>query len=869
MTASFNRLKFLNSYNPSFLNMLLALGILNFPNQAYAIFYLENSQQGVILDSDSQYFVQHNITVTSNQATQSAVVIHDAPVNSPVVLLPLPTTFYNEGTINGPDGGNSLAGIDFATSGELQNGYSGSISGGEHGVKLTKGSHTLFNDGRITARTGNGISILDSVAYIENYQLISGGRTGIDGHSASQVDLYNYGTITAIEQQAVVVNSSSQIYNAGTLSSLNAAGILLEGDNNNLVLSDNSQIEGNNGVAMLSTGSGNSLLLKGSGQEDGSFLSDTAEHGLANIVSLEATNWTLSGDIEAYGTDNNVLDVEGQLTLAGNTSIAGGGGATVQKTGVLTLTHGGSLAGNLVNTGLVEVGGQALSETMMPAFTVKGDVNNAGEIAFNSPQLVYGNTLRIEGNYHGQENSVLSMRGALNGDSSAVDKLEITGDVSGSTNVEVTNIGGSGASTLEGIKLISVQGQSAENAFIQKGRIVAGSYDYRLQRGSVSSPQENSWYLSSASGVAQPPLPKPTPVAMPSAAPPVIPPVLAPATPAALPIGESGDNQNGEQPISIPEQAPQQQRQENIMRPEAGAYAANNAIANTLFVTSLQDRLPAGKENSALWLRQIGTHLQSETGDQLANSGNQYVAQLGADLVRFQAGERGAIHVGVMGGYGRSHGKSTSKITGYNADQSLNGYSGGLSATWFADETERSGAYSDNWLQYSSFKNSVKGDGLSAESYDSRGFSASTEWGYTFRYSTSANSAVTLQPQAQVVWMGVKADDHQEANGTTVKSTGKNNVATRLGLRTAYSASTQAILKPFVELNWLHNSRPFGVSMNDVITHIDGMKDTVEMKTGISAKLANHLEGAIEANLQKGRNGYQSAGGMLTLRYDF
>lgn len=867
MTASFNRLKCLNSYSPSFFNMLLALGILNFPSQAYAIFYLQNSQQGVILDSDSQYIVEENISVTVNQATQSAVVIHDAPVNSSVVVNSPPTTFYNMGIIDGPDGGSDLAGVDFATHGELQNMYGGSISGGEHGVKLTKGSHTLFNDGVITARTGNGISILEGVAHIENFQLIEGKKTGINGHSASQVDLYNYGIITAIQQQAVVVNSRSQIYNAGTLSSLNAEGILLKGDNNNLVLSNNSQIEGKNAVAMLSTGSGNSLLLTGSGHEDGSFLSDAAEHGLVAIASLEATNWALTGDIMAYGTENNVLDVAGQLMLAGNTSIAGGGGATVQNTGVLTLTHGGSLTGNLVNHGLVGVGGQALPESTPPVFTIKGDVSNAGEIAFNSPQLVYGNTLRVEGNYHGLENSVLSMRGALNGDSSAVDKLEITGDASGSTNVEVTNIGGSGASTLEGIKLISVQGHSAENAFIQKGRIVAGSYDYRLQRGSVSSPQENSWYLSSASGVVQPPLPKPTPVAMPPAASPAIPPVLGPVVQPAPPMGEPENNQNGEQPVSIPEQAPQPQK--NIMRPEAGAYAANNAISNTLFVTSLQDRLLAGKENSSLWLRQIGTHLHSQSGDQLTNSGNQYVAQLGADLVRFQAGERGAIHVGVMGGYGRSHGKSTSKITGYKADQSLNGYSGGLSATWFANETERSGAYSDNWLQYSSFKNSVKGDGLSAEYYDSRGFSASTEWGYTFRYSTSANSAVTLQPQAQVVWMGVKADDHQEANGTTVKSTGKNNVATRLGMRTAYSASTQATLKPFVELNWLHNSRPFGVSMNEVVTHIDGMKDTVQMKAGINTKLPHNLEGAIETSLQKGRNGYQSAGGMLTLRYDF
>lgn len=69
-------------------------------------------------------------------------------------------------------------------------------------------------------------------------------------------------------------------------------------------------------------------------------------------------------------------------------------------------------------------------------------------------------------------------------DNSASDKLVVKGNTSGITSVRVTNAGGSGAQTLNGIKVIHVDGQS-DGTFIQAGRIVAGAYDYSLVRGGV------------------------------------------------------------------------------------------------------------------------------------------------------------------------------------------------------------------------------------------------------------------------------------------------------------------------------------------------------------------------------------------------
>ncbi|MFT2521024.1 autotransporter outer membrane beta-barrel domain-containing protein, partial [Escherichia coli] len=64
-----------------------------------------------------------------------------------------------------------------------------------------------------------------------------------------------------------------------------------------------------------------------------------------------------------------------------------------------------------------------------------------------------------------------------------------------------------------------------------------------------------------------------------------------------------------------------------------------------------------------------------------------------------------------------------------------------------------------------------------------------------------------VQPQAQVTWMGVKADNHRESNGTLVHSNGDGNVQTRLGVKTwlkshhKMDGGKSREFQPFVEVN--------------------------------------------------------------------
>lgn len=46
---------------------------------------------------------------------------------------------------------------------------------------------------------------------------------------------------------------------------------------------------------------------------------------------------------------------------------------------------------------------------------------------------------------------------------------------------------------------------------------------------------------------------------------------------------------------------------------------------------------------------------------------------------------------------------------------------------------------------------------------------------------------------------------------------------------------------PFVEVNWLHNTRDFGTRMNGVTVHQDGARNIGEVKAGVEGQINSHL----------------------------
>ena len=278
----------------------------------------------------------------------------------------------------------------------------------------------------------------------------------------------------------------------------------------------------------------------------------------------------------------------------------------------------------------------------------------------------------------------------LGDDNSVTDKLVVEGDTSGTTFVAVTNAGGSGDKTINGIEVIHVDGASDGN-FVQSGRIVAGSYEYALRRGEGTT--FNHWYLMNAATTPEEPVP--------------------------------------EQPV--PEQP--------TLRPESGSYIANLAAANTMFTTRLHDRLGetqyidrlTGEQKvTSMWMRNVGGHTRfKDSSGQLSTQSNRYVLQLGGDIAQWSTNGLDRWHLGLMAGYGNSQSNTKSDVSRYHSRGQVTGYSAGIYGTWYANEADKTGSYLDSWILYNWFNNKVYGERLASEKYDSDGITASVEGGYS------------------------------------------------------------------------------------------------------------------------------------------
>ena len=520
-------------------------------------------------------------------------------------------------------------------------------------------------------------------------------------------------------------------------------------------------------------------------------------------------------------------------------------------------------------------------------------------------------TLTVTGNYHG-DGGLLVMNTQLGDDNSPTDKLIVTGDTTGSTYVAVNNAGGIGALTTNGIKLIEVQGDSS-GQFVQQGRIVAGLYDYYLQRGDSSytpptayDPTQsalNDWYLISKLPPEEPEPPVVEPPDEPE--PPVVeppeepePPVVEPPEEPEPPVVEPPEEP--EPPVVEPPEEPEppvvdpkepeppvvpNKPKDLVVRPEAGSYIANHAAGNTLFTTRLHDRLGetqytdvlTGEEKvTSMWLRQIGGRNNfKDSSGQLKTSTNRYVMQLGGDIAQWSTDGLDRWHLGLMAGYANAKSHTHSNKSRHDSRSSIDGYSVGAYGTWYNNDADKTGLYVDTWLLYNWFKNSVNGDDLPSESYDSSGFTGSVESGYTFKVRESERRKVFIQPKAQLTWMGVKADRHIERNGTRVDSTGNNNLQTRLGVRAYMQGNAtqddnkDRTFEPFAEVNWIHNTQRFGVEMNNVKLSQDGARNIGEVKVGIEGQFSQRTSGWINIAQQIGDAGYNDTSGMLGIKYSF
>ncbi|EHT9187047.1 fibronectin-binding autotransporter adhesin ShdA [Salmonella enterica] len=560
-----------------------------------------------------------------------------------------------------------------------------------------------------------------------------------------------------------------------------------------------------------------------------------------SLTKLGAGKLTLSG-VNTYTGDTNVQ--EGTLWLSGDGSIGEMGSqqaVNVASGATFGGSNGTTVNGKVTNEGTLVFGD---SEETGAIFTLNGDLINMGTITSGSSASTPGNTLYVDGNYTGNGGS-LYLNTVLGDDDSATDKLVITGDASGTTDLYINGIG-DGVQTTNGIEVVDVGGVSTSDAFVLKNEVNASLYTYRL----YWNESDNDWYLASKaqsddddSGGDDSDV---------------------------TPSDGGDDGGNVTPPDDGGDVAPQ-------YRADIGAYMGNQWMARNLQMQTLYDREGSQYRNAdgSVWARFKAGKAESEAvSGNIDMDSNYSQFQLGGDILAWGNGQQ-SVTVGVMASYINADTDSTGNRgadgSQFTSSGNVDGYNLGVYATWFADAQTHSGAYVDSWYQYGFYNNSVESGDAGSESYDSTANAVSLETGYRYDIALSNGNTVSLTPQAQVVWQNYSADSVKDNYGTRIDGQDGDSWTTRLGLRVdgkLYKGS-RTVIQPFAEANWLHTSDDVSVSFDDATVKQDLPANRAELKVGLQADIDKQWSVRAQVAGQTGSNDFGDLNGSLNLRYNW
>ncbi len=679
----------------------------------------------------------------------------------------------------------------------------------------------------------------------------------------------------------VVVKEGSRITgNNTTITTRGAAsaGVSILDDGVNDTLTDSSVLLTNSTVIAQGAGSVGALLEGGTLSVDGGALSsaqDSAIHVDAIDVALAPTpvTFNLGNSAQVSGGNGVFVRASNENPLIGLNmdQVQAKGdifGDDTDGNGLLTAsttmtmdnqsTWQGATNGTIAQLALN--GGSQW--TVTGNSTVGQMILNNSALAFAEPTTGDYKTLTVTGDFS-SDGGQLFMNTELNDDNSGTDKLHVLGNTSGQASVHVNNVGGTGADTIEGINLIQVDGQS-NAGFTLAGRAVGGSHEYFLHQGSVSNPTDGGWYLRSELVSTRPVNPIfPTPTVDPAA--PVDPvdpaPPVDPVDPAP-PVGPTGPD-----------------RSTPVYRPEVGSYLSNQAAAVNMFQMTMHDRLGNpeldaqrvdDKRLGSLWMRATRNEADFSAGSgQLDVDSETTTLQLGADLMHW--GEKGRGLLGVMAGTGTNKNTTRSDLTGYSSKGEVKGTSVGVYGTCFADPVGATGLYVDSWVQYGRYDNSVHGEGLGKENYDSTALTGSLEAGYGWKVFNNESTRIDVQPQLQITGTKYESDDIREANGSTIKSKDAGDFATRTGIRVFGQVDLNSGMKvqPFATVNFHQNSQSNAIAFNDSVMEGADPKNRYEFKTGAQLAIGKNWSTWGEVNVQSGDDDYSDVSAQVGLKYNF
>lgn len=674
------------------------------------------------------------------------------------VLLNAGTTLTNSatGVITGGDGSGGMAGagVTFAVTASTSLVNAGTIrggsdlSGGQGGgraVRIANGTISIANSGLMEAGAGN------SAIYVQQN---------------SQLTITNSGTIRAGSGYANAIEFGASAASNATLelqAGSNIVGNVVAGAGTN----DTFRLGGVANAVFDVSSIGNTAQYRNFDKFEKAGVSTWSLIGAGTV----ATPWTVNEgtlQIGNGGTSGSLASdvvVNDGATLAFNRAdtytfghaITGAGGVAQNGTGTTVFNTAQTYTGpTTVNLGTLAVDGSITSPvtvntagTLSGTGTIFGNVTNTGTVTPGGGSGV----LTIAGHYMGSGGTV-RVNTALGGDASATGRLVVTGDTSGNSQVRVINVGGAGALTSEGIKVIDVQGASngtftlaGDYTFQGQQAVVAGAYGYRLFKNGVSTPTDGGWYLRSS-------LLDPAVVGAPAAA--AAGPMLAPTVP--LYEAYSGVLQRFNELGTL------QQR------------VGNRSWSPNASVQAEQD---AGKPiiGRGAWARVEGanTHIDPSTSTTSASYNvRMWKFEGGVDAPVIQ-NQSGTLVVGPTFHYGIANANVSSMFG--NGAIDATGYGFGGTATWYGSN----GSYVDARATLTWYDTDIRSSTLATKlANGNRGSGVATSVEAGHQLALGGNWSIT--PQAQLAWSQVRFDAFTDQYGANVSRDNGNSLVSRLGV---------------------------------------------------------------------------------------
>lgn len=505
------------------------------------------------------------------------------------------------------------------------------------------------------------------------------------------------------------------------------------------------------------------------------------ELGDKNLVITDGDGGDFAGGINGAG---GVEIKQGKQILSGDNTYTGD--TKIGVNGELQLgneNHRGTLTSDVINEGILSGDGDVQNLTNM------GNVSVGVGDKFG--------TLNVKGDYSSDGGSLV-LHEELGDDHSKGDRLFIAGNTSGTTNVTVMNVGGPGALTTNGIKVITVGGQS-DGQFNLIGdyvnyrgaqAVVGGAYAYTLEKGDGTDAQgravgaDGNWYLRSQMKGYRPPEPP------------------APDTPSEgnpTPDNPTQDNQTPVNPSNPG--TPEYQAGVPLYSAATSALASLN---RTTGFASFNSRFKAGESagnaqgqqgrngdeqtrSTNFWSRvQGGYDFYTPNGNATASTyaSHNWSIQAGVDG-QFMDGDNGSLFGSAWFDYTRSQIDTSSRVG--DGQVKVNGYGIGGALTWYGED----GIYLDGQAKatwYTSDMNSDIANESVASDVKSFGYAMSIEAGKEFAF----NDRWSVTPQAQLIWSSLSTDDYADVFSASVTTPTVQSLTGRVGMTANYATNWQA-----------------------------------------------------------------------------